>query len=353
MAVVNTEFLIINQVTEKAVNIINKTNVNISLKSFLRRWSGVALIISKNDQSQEKKYRHNRIYELFNKLVNILIFLFLIILCSLLLFYNQINKSISIILLLIINSIGAYITYLLLKKELNMHSEFIDKICGFYRNSSCNNSLKSTTNPLFNYFSLSELGFSYFISNICLILISPINILWLSFINLLTLPFSLWSIFYQKYIAKQWCILCVCVQIILWLIFFVCIYFYNLTFPKGSFNSVLFITCVYILPVLVIMKLINKIKDTFSITELKQSINFFKSSYKIFELLLLEQKSYKIDQNISPVLFGNTNAKVTITVITNLFCTPCAEVHKQISSLLKSSRESVCVQCVFISYDNM
>lgn len=144
-----------------------------------------------------------------------------------------------------------------------------------------------------------------------------------------------------------------CVQIILWLIFFVCIYFYNLTFPKGSFNSVLFITCVYILPVLVIMKLINKIKDTFSITELKQSINFFKSSYKIFELLLLEQKSYKIDQNISPVLFGNTNAKVTITVITNLFCTPCAEVHKQISSLLKSSRESVCVQCVFISYDNM
>ena len=209
VAVVNTEFLIINQVTEKAVNIINKTNVNISLKSFLRRWSGVALIISKNDQSQEKKYRHNRIYELFNKLVNILIFLFLIILCSLLLFYNQINKSISIILLLIINSIGAYITYLLLKKELNMHSEFIDKICGFYRNSSCNNSLKSTTNPLFNYFSLSELGFSYFISNICLILISPINILWLSFINLLTLPFSLWSIFYQKYIAKQWCILCV------------------------------------------------------------------------------------------------------------------------------------------------
>lgn len=39
VAVVNTEFLIINQVTEKAVNIINKTNVNISLKSFLRRWS--------------------------------------------------------------------------------------------------------------------------------------------------------------------------------------------------------------------------------------------------------------------------------------------------------------------------
>ena len=62
VAVVNTEFLIINQVTEKAVNIINKTNVNISLKSFLRRWSGVALIISKNDQSQEKKYSLNMIY---------------------------------------------------------------------------------------------------------------------------------------------------------------------------------------------------------------------------------------------------------------------------------------------------
>lgn len=41
----------------------------------------------------------------------------------------------------------------------------------------------------------------------------------LAAINILCLPYTVWSISYQKFKAKVWCTLCVCVQATLWALF--------------------------------------------------------------------------------------------------------------------------------------
>lgn len=52
------------------------------------------------------------------------------------------------------------------------------------------------------------------------LLIFPEYTGYLALCNLICLPFSFWSIWYQKFRAKAWCTLCLSVQAILWLLFF-------------------------------------------------------------------------------------------------------------------------------------
>ncbi len=52
------------------------------------------------------------------------------------------------------------------------------------------------------------------------LLVFPQWIGYLALCNLLCLPFTFWSIWYQKFRARVWCTLCVSVQCSLWLLFF-------------------------------------------------------------------------------------------------------------------------------------
>ena len=51
-------------------------------------------------------------------------------------------------------------------------------------------------------------------------LLLPQMLPWLALCNLCCLPFSFWSIWYQRFKAHKWCTLCVSVQASLWLLFF-------------------------------------------------------------------------------------------------------------------------------------
>ena len=70
---------------------------------------------------------------------------------------------------------------------------------------------------LFAYLFISNRLYSH-VSTVLLIFPQYINLLALC--NLICLPFSFWSVWYQKIRAHAWCTLCLCVQSMLWLLFF-------------------------------------------------------------------------------------------------------------------------------------
>lgn len=118
-----------------------------------------------------------------------------------------------------VDCFGIWLTYMLVQKSLSIKNHVADKVCGVLQEGGCDSILKTSASSFFGIFSWSEVGFTYFGVSLLAMLISPATIHWLALINICCLPFTVWSISYQKFVAKHWCTLCVCVQASLWLLF--------------------------------------------------------------------------------------------------------------------------------------
>jgi uncharacterized membrane protein len=132
---------------------------------------------------------------------------------------NQ-RMAISILMLKIIG-FGACV--LLVLGEL--HHPFFDKICPKGEKLNCHAVMESPAAKLFCVIPLADIGGIYFSGGIILICFSTIHphffysIFLLALLNLLTLPFTIFSVLYQAFVVKFWCLFCLIVQLIFWLEF--------------------------------------------------------------------------------------------------------------------------------------
>lgn len=126
----------------------------------------------------------------------------------------------STVALAAIDTAGLYLTWLLMGKMLNIKSRAADTMCRVLQEGGCDTILETPAAKFFGIFSWSEVGFTYFSVSLLALLIFPQSLPWLALCNACCLPFTIWSLWYQKFRAKAWCTLCVSVQATLWLLFF-------------------------------------------------------------------------------------------------------------------------------------
>ena len=122
--------------------------------------------------------------------------------------------------LILIDLAGLYFTYLLVQKSVNIHNPAADRVCGVLQAGGCDSILSLKASKFFGIFGWSEVGFAYFSVSLITLLLLPGMLPELAVCNLICLPFTVWSIWYQRFRAHRWCTLCVCVQCSLWLLFF-------------------------------------------------------------------------------------------------------------------------------------
>ena len=174
----------------------------------------------------------------------------------------------------------------------------------------------------------------------------------LALINICVLPYSFWSIWYQKYRAKQLCSLCLIVQILLWIIFIINWVNGFIVWDGFSFIDILFTGGLYLISILSINMLMNKLEIQNELKNANYELNSIKARNDIFSILLKQQPHYDVSKNISNILFGNPNASLFISVVTNPHCNPCARLHKRIKHLMNIvPSESICVQYIFSSFN--
>ena len=85
--------------------------------------------------------------------------------------------------------------------------------------------------------------------------------------------------------------------------------------------------------------------------QLRQEINSIKANEDVFKTLLMQQPFYEVSQSDSQILFGNPDAKLRISILTNPFCNPCAKMHARVENLLKETKGNVCIQYIFSSFN--
>lgn len=191
------------------------------LDDFLKAWTGNVLCAQVSPHAKEPDYGQHLRMVFINQAKKVLLWGLAGLLTAYLLVTNGTWRFWSVWALIAVDTCGLLLTYMLVQKSLNIKNHVADKVCGVLQEGGCDQILKTSASSFFGIFSWSEVGFTYFGVSLLAMLISPATIHWLSLINICCLPFTVWSIWYQKFRAKHWCTLCVCVQLSLW-VQFVC-----------------------------------------------------------------------------------------------------------------------------------
>ncbi len=362
-------FVTVNKVSgDEIIYADDKKNSKSVIKNrdnFLREWSGVVLVPEATNESGEKDYLIKRRKERLkqSKLPFILISCLLLISGYIISSNLPINYStIFSSLLLLTKFMGCMVTALLLWHEIDHSNPVLQQICSTGKNINCEAVLQSKTAKIFNWLTWSEIGFFYFTGSFLSMLfamryqLSTISLL--SWLNLLALPYTIFSVYYQWRIVKQWCTLCLSVQALI-LIEFVLFYFvywhpfFTGTIPSFNFHYSLLVTITsFMLPTFFwsfTKTFLSNAKDG---EKYKTELNRLKHNTQIFEALLRKQKSITASPDGLGITIGNPDASNSIIKVCNPYCGPCAKAHSEIEAFLKGNdKNNVKVQIIFNATD--
>jgi hypothetical protein len=358
--------VIVTEITQTAVKYYQKdyiSPVTDIKENFLKNWTGVYLIAEPNDNSGEPNFQINKRNALIKSLIPVAAF-FGIVLLSFLLLNNVIKNVIAFTTL---NAIGIYLQYfilmagivvtsLLLWYEIDKNNPLLQRVCTGIAKGNCNAIISGKRAKVFSWLSWSEVGFFYFAGGMFTLLFAENNIVnsmaIIAYISLLSLPYTVYSIYYQWHIAKQWCVLCLAVQALLLLGGTNVIannFLYGLL--QISLLSIAFILLHFILPVVIWYAIKPYILRLQEARNTKREYNRIKFNTEIFDTLLKRQKMITLSADGLGIDLGNPLATNTIIKVCNPYCDPCAKAHAKIEALLENNND-VKVKIIFTTHND-
>nr|MBC7611731.1 thioredoxin domain-containing protein [Pseudopedobacter sp.] len=333
MAHLNTkggEYVLITEVkADKIFYELEGKKRQISFADFEKIWTGVVLV--SEVQKQELKQKLN-----YKVLIPYLVPLFSIALIGILFFKSLTITLFSPILFtgqFICLVAGLSISVMLLIQSLGRSNSFIQQLCGSESKHNCNHILSSQAAHLTSWFSLSDLGFLYFSGSLLILFLShdstaAVAILTL---NVLALPFTFWSVYYQWKIARTWCRLCLMIQGLFWLqalFSFFTLYKYPALFSVFNFYQIPLLLIVFLFPSVVWLSSKDLFKNAQKLVPLQSELNKFKFNVEVFKNQLYSQNQYVGALPKTTIVLGNPDSLLAITMISNPFCNPCAKAHQ-------------------------
>lgn len=308
---------------------LNGKRKKLALSEFEKIWTGVVLMSETQQKGLLQKWDFEKLVPYLLPTIALVLFFSLVVntqktsVLSLVAFIGELACLLA----------GLAVSVLLLIQSLGKSNALIQQLCGADAKHNCNSILSSKAATISSWLSLSDLGFLYFSGNLLLLLFSNSSsaVLILVAFNLLALPFTFWSVYYQWRIAKTWCRLCLMIQGLFWLqaIFSLSIFLPN----RQVFNSfelfqIIFFLVLFTLPLFLWLSVKPLLKNLQQIPSLKHELNKFKFNVAVFQQQLAAQKTYLGVIPKTTIVLGNPDAPLRITMISNPFCNPCARAHQ-------------------------
>lgn len=316
-------------------------------EEFCNNWTGLTLLVEKQPESKEPDYKEHLTKYLFTLIVCMGILMGLSVLFVAGFIYAVHLLGWRIVFPFLLNVGGLFVSILLLSKQLKKDNTLATQVCrAFTKTDGCKGVLETKASTIGGVISWSEIGLGYFVANLILMSAFPLYYMYVIGINVCVLPFSFWSIWYQKAVAKQWCPLCLLVQLIIWSLFAV-----NLFWIKPidlHFKELVLIGCCYIVLPLLVNRIVLLLTENIKLKNAYADYHILKLNETVFNALLVEQTHYKVDKAASSILLGNKSSSQLLTVVSNPFCNSCAFQHQFINELLIQNK--ICIQYFFYSF---
>lgn len=312
---------------------------------FNEKWTGNALLITDKQNAKEPGLIRNRMTDLYNTIVRFFLIVVFAVLGVLIISQEGIFNPVSVN--VIFDLMGIIICFLLFQKQLFSQADFVDRFCSVLQKGGCDSILNSEKSKFLGIISWTEIGLAYFSSRILCLFLDGHSLPLLQMIGWAAMLYGIWSIWYQTFKAKHWCTLCVIVQIIVW-----ATGIYNIFVCQGLYLSIAdaytFTACFAI-----VLLIIHIISEYYSIIERYTNITkdflCFKLQDSIFNAALQKSKEIEVKNHDSSVFYGSQSAKITLSVLTNPHCSPCAEMHKRLMRLITENHD-IKVQYIYTSF---
>lgn len=330
-------FILIENITSGIIYFADENNKHgkVSEKDFLLDWDGISIHAEKKVNSGEKKYYENYLKYFLNKLK----FPSLIFLISLVFYLrlNNVDLPSEFLIICTIKLIGVSVSVLLLMQSINSNNPFIQNLCGLSGNNDCNSILKSEASKITSWLSWSEIGFFYFAGSLITLMIHPVGLGIIAWLNVIAIPYTIYSIRYQ-FIKNNWCLLCCIVQVLLWFEFFVGITSESL-FNKIYLEDIGFLMLGSAIPVVLWSCLKPSFLNAEELKPVKGHFELFKYNSELFKQRLTSQPRFAISDDLMPIVLGNPNGETVITIVSSPTCGPCGKAHEILADWLESRND--------------
>lgn len=338
----NPLFYTVTKIDTNLVTYYNENNKikNESKERFLKKWTGICLLVEKTENSKEPNIEQSLTKK---NIINSLIlsvctsFLSWIVFSIVKIWENHTSTAnITSLTYILLNIIGLVTTVFLLWYEVDKYNPTVQNFCSGGKKVNCDQVLNSKYTHFFNgTISISSMAFGYFFAALLILIMGEFSTSTTTIVNLLsiaTIPVVLYSVYTQAFVLKKWCKFCIIVLIVL---FTESILASFLNFSMQEINisdSLLFLT-LFLAPILIwtIFKpILEKGKES---NLFKSSLQKIKNNKTVFESL--HSKSIKI--NTSPkgigIFLKNEKSKYHIVKVCNPYCNHCAKAHPVLNEL--------------------
>ena len=328
---------------------------------FYKHWDGAVLAVESNANSGEKNFTANLRKEWWSnmRIPFIATALLLIGVLQLIRFYFVPGVSLADRIYFtgtwVCMAAGVVVTSLLLWFEYDENNPGLKKICSIGTKTNCNAILSSSASKAFKNISWSEIGFVYFTGSFLYLSFGTYNSYFfypVVVLNVLAAPYILYSIYYQGLIAKQWCVLCLMVQGLLFAGFLIALLTQQLRaniFTDWRYIDFSAVLLAFFIPMaiwIISKPYIYKAKEA---QQMRYDLVKFKNNAEIFNGLLKQQTIMNSDPGNIGIIIGNPEAQNTLVKVCNPYCGPCASAHPKIEQLVKENTNWK-AQIIFINH---
>jgi uncharacterized membrane protein len=296
-------------------------------------WGNIALILEENQQLK-KKYTKN----IAVKFTQITLICLLIIVAS--------GFNLSILGFQVLSILGIALSVFVLKDVFSFNSSVHEKVCKITRKTDCKVVTSSKKWRIFEVLDFSDLSFSFFVSQFILLLIFSLVNQEIHFFRIQSLIltastlFIIPSLYYQGFVVKYWCPLCLGIMLILGLEFLYIFFIIENQFIPSDLNFNFLLLSVVIFGT--VFFLWRTFKSVFTKNQefLHKHISTSRSlnNYQTFKNILLAKR--RVNYEFDFINFNNNEQKLDIILITDPFCEFCSSVFKKLDALYMNSQRS-------------
>ena len=313
----------------------------ISWDEFEKIFMGYVMLLSEASEKHEPHYRRHLIENTFHNVL----FLIATLAAPVSALFRAWNEpaNLSFVLLAIV---GYVLGLLLVLHEVSQYSPLTQRVCGGQHEKLNCDAVLSSSASRFLAIPWAVWGGTYFLALILIIGIGNIDVSTLYWLHLLTLPYVLFSIYYQRFVVKQWCPLCLGVVASICLIPIVGLPFeqYEATI---SFKHLPQLLIYAVVAFVLLYQLWQWGENWRSRRWLGKEFRRLHLDASVFATKLQKERILTHDCMDLGVYLGNPQGEIQLIEICNPFCYPCAIAQKHLHQLLED-REDVGLRILFL-----
>jgi uncharacterized membrane protein len=244
---------------------------------------------------------------------------------------------------------GSGVCVLLVRRSFGQSSDTLEKICSFHDNFDCDSVLNSSAARLTSWLSAAELGGFYFWGTSLVLLGAPFfaplpTLQVLALLSLLTVPYAIFLVFYQRLVVRQWCTLCLLVQAALWAE--VALHWLAVgQLPTAwSWGAAAFVGIGLLGTASGWLAGRSLLERSAKHQQLQQAQKRYSANVAFFDTLLRQQPAVlDTDQLDADLVFGEPEAPLVLTLIINPSCQPCRKLYLDADRLQRRLAGELCL----------